>query len=166
MKNDSRNRSAFTLFELLVVICILAILCGLAIARFDVKRTAEGAWGAVHESAYKAAKTALAKALAEHPAEPPTLQELAHQIDTKKTIYVTDCDNAENPSPTTNNGLCLGIDINDNATADPGEVFGAPYLQSDCENIAQNQGDEICCLERPFFDKFNLPSVSFFSAPF
>ena len=152
----------FTLLELLIVICILAILCGLAIARFDIKDTTESAWSSVHESAYKAGKSALAKALAQDVDNPPTLEELARLIDTKKEIYLTDCSNAENPSPSTVGGLCLGIDIDGDQMADPSEVFAAGYDEGDCQNVATTQTQEVCCLERPFFDTNGTATVSIF----
>lgn len=160
------SQSAFTLLELLVVVCILAILCGLAIARFNMKQTTEAAWSTVHESAYRAAQTALAKALAEAPNEPPTLADLARSLDTKKSIYVTNCGNASSPSPTTNGGLCLGIDINNNDFADASEVFAAAYTVEDCTGIALNQGDGVCCLERPSFDVNNPGTISVFTGTF
>ncbi len=162
----SNSQAAFTLLELLIVVCILAILCGLAITRFNMKNTTEAAWSTVHESAYKAAQAALAKALAENPNNPPQLVELARSIDTKKTIYVTNCGNAPSPSPTTNGGLCLGIDINGNEFADASEIFAAAYTNTACDNIAQNQGDEICCLERPSFNVYDPGTLSVFTGSF
>lgn len=156
------GQSGFTLLELLIVICILAILCGLAIARFDIKTTTESAWSSVHESAYKAAKSALAKALAQDIDNPPSLEDLARLIDTKKTIYLTDCANAENPSPSTAGGLCLGIDIDDDQAADPSEVFAAGYDDGDCQNVIATQNQEVCCLERPFYDTNGTATVSIF----
>lgn len=150
--HSSGGQSGFTLLELLIVVCILSILCGLAIARFDIKQTTNAAWSAVQESAYKAAKTALAKALAENPDDPPFLQDLARDIDTKKTIYLTDCTNAVDPSPSTFGGLCLGIDIDGDMLADPTEVFAAAYEQGDCQDVVPAQGVQVCCLERPSFD--------------
>ena len=164
LPNRASGQGGFTLFELLLVVCILAILCGLALSRFNVKETTEGAWGIVNESAYRAAKTALAKSLAEDPANPPTAEELAAQIDSKMQIYQTNCDNIGSPTPASD--FCLGIDINKNEVADPGEVFAALYRDSDCEVNLANEDDEVCCLDRPFFDASNTPTLTYFAGSF
>ena len=57
------GQAGFSLFELLVVLCILTILCGVAITRLNLKDTTSNAWNAVNESAYQAANAALVKAL-------------------------------------------------------------------------------------------------------
>ena len=161
----ANSQAGFSLFELLVVLCILAILCGMALTRLNVKETTAAAWSVVNESAYHAARGALAKALAEDPDNPPTLQELSNRIDSKRAVYATDCDIAAtsiNPIPV-NANHCLALDIDGDGLSDPGEVFAAAYTDADCQTGASQVTDEVCCLERPFWDTtfvHPLPYVS------
>ena len=161
--NGRRNvngQSGFSLFELLVVLCILGILCGVAYNRLNVKETTASAWGVVNESAYQAAKSALAKALAQDPENPPTLEDLRNKIDSKRTIYVTNCSNAStSTSPTTFGTRCLAIDINGDRVANAGEVFASAYTDGDCQApLFDESSQRVCCLERPYWDpSFGTP---------
>ena len=161
------SQAGFSLFELVVVLCIIAILCGLALTRLDLKKTADSAWGAVNESAYQAAKAALAKALIQDPDNPPTLEDLRNLIDTKREIYATNCTTAETTSspPVPSSGYCLAIDINGDGISDPGEVFAAAYTDGDCLSEVLNDTDEVCCLERPFWDPSATNNLPFVSGP-
>ena len=166
-QRNVNGQAGFTLFELLVVLCVLAILCGIALTRLNIKKTAAGAWGVVNESAYKAAKGALAKALLADPDNPPTLEEIRNGIDSKRPVYATNCDTAQTSmsGPVASNGLCLAIDIDGDGEADPGEVFAAAYGDGDCQVEVVSVNDTVCCLERPFWDTSFSDPLPFASGP-
>ena len=168
--NRPRNmngQAGFSLFELLVVLCILAILCGFALTRLNVKQTTSSAWGIVNESAFQAAKGALTKALAQDPDNPPTLAELRNRIDSKREVYATNCSTAETSlsPPAASAGICLAIDIDGDGQSDPGEVFAAAYTDGECETEVGNVSETVCCLERPFFDTSLTNPLPFVSGP-
>ncbi len=148
------HQAGFTLFELLVVLCILAILCGLAVARLNVKDSAASAWAAVNESAFQAAEGALVKALVQDPENPPTLEDLARSIDSKRAIYIADCFTASSSTgpPPASTGLCLALDIDGDRISKASEVFAAAYSDGECQNEVTLPNEGVCCLERPFFD--------------
>ncbi len=163
----ANGQAGFSLFELLVVLCILAILCGLALTRLNVKQTTASAWNVVNESAFQAAKGALAKQLAQDPDNPPTLEDLRNMIDSKQTVYATDCFTAAtsmNPTPAST-GYCLAIDIDGDGIADPGEVFAAAYTDGDCQTEVGQLTEGVCCLERPFWDTSFSDPLPFANGP-